>query len=371
LEKQEERPPATDRPPQRLLSLDALRGLAMFWLIGGREFVLGVAGFVHPGLFDLLETQLTHRKWHGCVAWDLIMPVFLFAVGAAMPFSLGSRGDWKKPPRATYLRIARRVSLLWLFGILYQQFHHGPAPLELFSNALQAIAVGYLVASLALLHLPMVGRLLLLAALLVAYDALLTYVPFGGNAAGTLEKTTNLARYVDQWVLGGFRKNHAFAWIVPGLGFSAMVLLGTTAGQVMKVGRSAARRMGLMTAIGLACLAAGWFWSYRLPFNRYLWTSSLVLWAGGWGFLLWAALHFAIDVQGYKRWAFPLLVIGSNALLAYIIDPLVYRSSVALGAMFLPADPEHYVMLFGSILELTFIWLILWLLYHRSKYFRV
>lgn len=343
----------------------------MFWIIGGRELLLGIAGILHPGAFEFLETQLTHKKWHGCVAWDLIMPVFLFAVGAAMPFSLGSRGERKRPLKATYLRIARRVALLWLFGILYQQFRNGPAPLELFSNALQAIAVGYLIASLALLHLPALGRLLLLAALLAAYDALLTSVPFGGNPAGTLEKKANLALYVDQLALGGFRRDHAFAWLVPGLSFSAMVLLGTMAGQLMKARLSAARRLGLMAAIGFSCLAAGWLWSQRLPFNRYLWTGPLVLWAGGWGFLLWAALHWAIDLRGHKRWAFPLLVIGSNALLAYIIDPLVYRSSTTLGEMCFPADSAHRAMLFSAVLELTFIWLVLWLLYRRGKSFRV
>jgi len=354
-----------------LLSLDALRGFAMFWLIGGREFVLAVAGFVHPGMFDVLKTQLTHTKWLGFVAWDLVMPLFLFAVGVAMPLSLGTYSERKKPLGPTYRRIARRVIALWLLGILIQQLRYGPGNLELFSNALQAIAVGYLVTSLALLHLPVVGQCVLFAVLLLGYGALLTFVPFGSHPGGTLEKTVNLARHVDEWVLGGFRRDHAFTWIVPSLGFSATVLLGAMAGQLLKGGRPARRRLVLLTAFGLACLAAGWIWNRQLPWNRYLWTSSMVLWAGGWSFLLLALFHLSIDVWGFKRWAFPFLVIGSNALLAYAIDPVFDRASDALAQTLLHQYPTYYAELLSSSLELALIWMILRLLYRRGKYFRV
>lgn len=363
--------PILGRSPPRLLSLDAMRGFAMFWLIGGREVVLGIAGFVHPGAFDAAETQLTHKIWHGCVAWDLVMPIFLFAVGAAIPFSLAKYAGQSRPLGPAYHRIGRRVILLWLLGILYQQLHHGPCKLEPFSNALQAIAVGYLVASLAELHLPAAGRCALAAALLLCSDALMTLVPFGGHPAGTLDRSANLARYVDECVLGAFRRDHAFTWIVPSLNFAAIVLLGATAGRLLKKPLPPARRLALLAAAGAACLAAGWLWGYRLPLNRYLWTSPLVLWACGWSFLLLAVLHFTIDLRGLKRWAFPLLVVGSNALLAYMIDPLVDRSTDALATTAFQRYPEHYAELFSSTLELTFIWLILWLLYRRGKYFRV
>ena len=169
------------RPP-RLLSLDIFRGFTMFWLIGGREVVLGALGVAHINLshhawfpselHSLAKWQLTHPRWQGFVAWDMVMPMFLFAVGVAMPLALGEHHEHPKPLRTTYLRIVRRVVILWTLGILYQQFHHGPAKLELFSNALQAIAVGYLVTSLATLHLSMVGCFALFVALLLGLRCL-------------------------------------------------------------------------------------------------------------------------------------------------------------------------------------------------------
>ena len=120
----------------------------------------------------------------------------------------------------------------------------------MYSNALQAIAVGYLVTSLALLHLPKLGQWAVLAVLLVGYDALLTGVPFGSHPAGTLERSANLARYVDELVLGSFRRNHAFAWIVPSLGFSATVLLGAlpASAEDAAYGPAAARPAGGLRA---------------------------------------------------------------------------------------------------------------------------
>ncbi len=343
----------------------------MLWLIGGREFVLAIVGFAHPEMFDALETQLTHPIWRGFVAWDLVMPMFLFAVGVALPLSLSKYTEGAASLRPAYRRIAQRVVALWTLGILYQQLHNGPCPLELYSNALQAIAVGYLVTSLALLHLPKLGQWALLAVLLVGYDALLTGVPFGSHPAGTLERSANLARYVDELVLGSFRRNHAFAWIVPSLGFSATVLLGALAGRVLKMRLTAPRRLARLAAFGLVCLAVGWLWSYRLPFNRYLWTSSMVVWSCGWSCLLLALLHLVIDLGGWRRWAFPLLVIGSNALLAYMLDPLVDRSSDALALMWLPKSPAYCRELLSASLELAVIWLILWLLYRWGKSLRV
>ena len=84
--------PSSSAPPeQRLLSLDALRGFAMFWLIGGRELCLALVAWIYPPLADAFEIQVTHPHWEGFVAWDLVMPTFLFLVGTSMPFALAKR----------------------------------------------------------------------------------------------------------------------------------------------------------------------------------------------------------------------------------------------------------------------------------------
>jgi predicted acyltransferase len=345
----------------------------MFWIIGGRELALAVVACLVPSLYDAFETQVTHPKWEGFVAWDLVMPVFLFVVGVAMPFALGKRVEQGEPLRSTYGRIARRFVLLWILGMIAQGslLKYSLPGLELYSNTLQAIAVGYLVTSVALLHLSLAGQIGLFTAFVLGYWALLTQVPFAGHAAGTLEQTANFARYVDEQLLGSFRRNHSFTWIITGLGFSATVLLGAMGGQLLRSRLSAERKLFWLSAIGVSCLAAGWAWSYLLPLNRHLWTSSMILWAGGWSFLFVALFYAVIDVAGIKGWSFPFVVIGANALLAYVFDHVFDRTlSDTLVVNLANQWPAPYGELLRSFGEVGLLWLILWYLYRNRTFLR-
>jgi predicted acyltransferase len=360
---------------QRLTSLDALRGFTMFWIIGGSEVIIAITGYVYPPLVDAVETQLYHATWKGFTALDMVMPLFLFLVGSSMPLAFAKRIEPGQPLRPVYLRIARRVAVLWVLGMLIQMVKHvvnvEPMLPELFSNTLQAIAVGYLVTSLALIHLRVAGQVVLMVSLIVGYWALLAFVPFPGYPAGTLERYANLPRYVDMLVLDAFRRDHSFTWIVSSLGFSASVLLGAMAGHLLRARIAAPRRLLYLVAVGIACMAGGWVWSYSLPFNRHLWTSSTILWAGGWSFLLLALFHAVIDVKGFRRWAFPLIVIGSNALLAYTLEPLVYLALRGFREDLLAADYSSLsidLMLNGAGVAL--LWLVLWGLYRYRLFLR-
>jgi predicted acyltransferase len=124
-------------------------------------------------------------------------------------------------------------------------------------------------------------------------------------------------------------------------------------------------------ALGLAFAAGGWLWSYWLPLNRHLWTSSMILWAGGLSFLLLALFYAVIDFAGIRCWTFPFVVIGANALLAYVLDALVDPlSSTAVKAAVSPDWPTSHVQLYSAFLELAALWLICWLLYRRRLFLR-
>lgn len=365
--------PTSAPPSQRLVSLDALRGFTMFWIMGGRELGLALVACIIPSQLDAFETQVTHPVWEGFVAWDLIMPMFLFIVGAAMPFAMGKNSAPAGSLAPTYWRIARRVVALWILGMIAQgsllKYHI--QELELFSNTLQAIAVGYLVTAIALLHLRLAGQIILFAGLLLGYWAALMFVPFAGHPAGILERTANLPRYVDELLLGSFRRDHDFTWIVTSLGFSAMVILGAMAGHLLKGRLPAGRKLILLVTIGLACTAGGWLWSYWLPLNRHLWTSSMILWTGGWSFLLLALFYGVIDVAGITRWAFFFVVIGANALLAYVFDHVFDRTiSDTLILNLANQWPAPYDELLRSVGEVGLLWLILWYLYRNRSFLR-
>jgi predicted acyltransferase len=345
----------------------------MFWLIGGREFVIAAAACINTSLGDVVETQLTHPHWEGFVAWDTIMPMFLFMVGTSMPFAFGKRLLQRESMGSIYGRIIRRVILLWILGMIAQGLlKNSSGNIELYSNTLQAIAVGYLVTSIALLNFSLIGQIGLFAALVLGYWITLTFIPFAGHPGGTLAQTVNLPRYIDELILGHFRRDHDFTWIVTSMGFSATVLLGALAGHLLRGRLLAKQKLVIMVVVGYLCLAAGWLWSYWLPLNRHLWTSSMIIWTGGLCFLYLALFYAVIDMKGVKSWAFFFVVIGANALFAYMFDEVFGRTiSDTLVLQTSKQLPTPYDGFLCALAEIVVLWLILYYLYKKRSFVRV
>ena len=226
------------------------------------------------------------------------------------------------------------------------------------------------VTSLALLHLSIRGQIVLFFVLLLGYWALLVFVPFAGYPAGHLEQTANVALYIDQLFFGDFRRDHYFTWTLSSLGFAATVLLGAFAGHILKSRLPTPRRLLALSLLGVGCIAGGWVWSYWHPINRHLWTSSMILWAGGWSFLSVALCHAVVDVAQVKKWAFPFIVIGANALLAYVLDPIVDKISPLVASGMIGQYPARYVDLLSAAIEVGSIWLLLWYLYRKRIFLR-
>ena len=142
---------------------DALCGFDMFWIAGGGPVFVALVGLLlypfpdywREPITGFIQTQMKHVPWEGFSAWDLIMPLFLFIVGTAMPFSIGRRIEAGQSKAAIYRKVFIRVAILWILGMVSQGnlLTADPALFRFFSNTLQAIAVGYLAASVALLHL--------------------------------------------------------------------------------------------------------------------------------------------------------------------------------------------------------------------------
>lgn len=374
-EAQPQTAPDSPQPPARMMSIDALRGFDMFWISGGGGLVASIAALLcHPNPPPWwLGYHMEHVDWTGFVAWDLIMPLFLFLSGVSIPFAfsrrLGETHDYKK----IYRRMARRIALLWLLGMIAQgNLLNDPANLHVFSNTLQSIAVGYLIASVAFLHLSLRGQITLCAALLTAYWALMMFVPGPDFPAGWLEPHQNLALWLDEAVMGRFRDGTAYAWILPGLGFGASVLLGCFAGQVMRVKTwTPARRIAVLCALGAGCLLAAFLWAFHFPIIKHLWTSSMVLWAAGWSFLLLALFYTVIDVWGFKKLAFPLVVIGANAIVAYMLPHIVEFEGIVRWVLRQPDTPSAAMEFIICALAFAMLWLPLWFMYRKKIFVKV
>lgn len=183
----------------RLASLDILRGFDLFLLVFFQPVFVALGQRLNlPWLNDILY-QFDHESWIGFRFWDLVMPLFLFMTGASMPFSFAKfREEPNKGP--VYRKIFRRFIILFIFGMIVQGNLLGlnPKYLYLYSNTLQAIATGYLIAAFILLHCSFKYQILITLLLLVVYWIPMTFL-------GDYTPAGNFAEKVDQAVLGRFR----------------------------------------------------------------------------------------------------------------------------------------------------------------------
>ena len=363
-------------PEGRVTSIDALRGFDMFWIIGGGEIFKSLhAIFNHPAT-AWIKKQLTHVEWEGFRFEDLIMPLFLFIVGVAMPFSLArrlARGDSR---RQIYLHIIKRTLLLFVLGMVAQGhlLEYDLSKLHIYSNTLQAIAAGYLIASLIILNMRRVGQIVATAALLLLFWGLMMLVPVPGQGADKLAPDGNLAIYLDKLILGHFQDGTKYTWILSSITFACTVMLGVMAGQLLHSQKSNIVKVLGLLALGIGCLALGLGWDEYLGFHiiKHLWTSSFVLFAGGICYLLLAFFYLVIDVWGFKKWAFFFVVIGMNAIVVYMACSLFGFETV--GDIFVSGLDKYCGNWNGfihAIAGFAIVWLILLWMYRKRSFIKI
>jgi len=342
----------------------------MFWIVGGRDVLLTFSNVFADPPPPWLQYQLSHPAWLGFTAWDMIMPLFLFIVGTAMPFSFSNRLEQGHTKANLYTKIIRRTLLLFIMGMVVQGhlLDFDLSKLSLYCNTLQAIAAGYLIAGLLILNVGLLAQIAATAGLLLGYWALLISVPIAGHEVGVLQPDANLALSVDQFLLGQFRAENNYTWILSSMGFAATVLLGVLSGHLLRSKLSPWQRVLALIAIGFACLAGGWIWDHWLgfPIIKHIWTSSMVLWAGGWSFLLLALFYLLIDVLNYRRWAFPFVVIGMNAITIYMANRFIPFDDIAetlVGGL-----ASHLGIVGPALIALTTMSLVWFMLYHMYRH---
>src|SRR5208337_2741281 len=110
--------PTGQKPTERLMSVDALRGFDMFWIIGADSLVAALDRMKSGKVTDFLADQLDHAEWQGFHFYDLIFPLFVFLMGVSLVFSLTKAVE--RGGRAQALqRIVRRTILLFIIALLY------------------------------------------------------------------------------------------------------------------------------------------------------------------------------------------------------------------------------------------------------------
>ena len=358
---------------QRLMCVDALRGFDMLWIIGGAEVLITLCKASGIGFLQNMDVNFEH-SWGQFHFYDLIMPLFLFIVGVVMPISFGRRlahGDSKKK---LYLHVVRRVVILYILGLIASGhlLKFDASKLHLWTDTLHAIAMGYLVSSILILEVKVRWQVAITAILLLLYWAVMALVPIPGVGAGFFERNTNLALYVDNAVLGHWQEGEGWTYIITNMTFICSVMLGVFGGQILLSNRTPGRKVGELALLGVGCVLVGQIWGIWFPIIHHLWTSTLVLYAGGLSFLLLSLFYLVIDVWGYRKWAFFFVVIGMNAIAVYVATHLFdfkHIGNVFVGGL------APYLGSWNEFVQasaaLTVIWLILYWMYSKKTFLKI
>ena len=300
--------------PQRLVSLDAFRGLTMALMV-----LVNNNGSERDAYI-----QLRHSEWNGWTITDTIFPTFLWIVGVAITLSLGKRLAEGVSRVRLSRQIFRRSAILFVFGLAIYAPPHFNWETQRVPGVLQRIAICYLAVSLLYLFTGLRGQVCWLIALLATYWMLMTLAPVADYGAGRLDQEGNFAHYVDRMALGSHNYGPTKTWdpegIVSTLPAIATTLFGVLAGHLLRLRRSLPERMTWLFLAGNLLLAAGAVCSYWLPINKKLWTDSFCLFMAGLDFVIFATFAWLVDGLGWRKPVRPLAIMGMNAISVYIVS---------------------------------------------------
>jgi len=369
----------TETPPAagpRLMSVDALRGFDMFWIIGADSLVYALNRMSHSRPTEFLAEQLDHADWEGFHFYDLIFPLFVFIVGASLVFSLTKAIE--RACRADALkRIFRRSVLLFVIALFYSGGFTNAWPDIRLMGVLNRIALAYFFAGLCFCFFKPRALVAICAGLLVGYWGLMTFVPIRdiqltklnlarlaqeagepqtallfkdsanpsavkdspawaaaqrmfyattNHVSGTFGPGFNLADHLDFQYLPGrkydtFFDPEGYLGTLPAI---ATCLLGVLAGLLLKSQSiPEQRKVVYLISAGVSGALLGWLWNLQFPVVKKIWTSSYVLVAGGYSAILLGVFYQIIEVWQKRSWCQPFVWMGMNSITIYLANNII------------------------------------------------
>jgi predicted acyltransferase len=334
-----------ERPP-RLVSVDAFRGFVMTLMLAEHMRLWELARAFPDSLFwSVVGFNTQHVEWQGCSLHDLIQPAFSFLVGSALPFSIASRQRRGQGFGNMLGHAIRRAFLLIFLGIFLRSLR-SPHTYFTFEDTLTQIGLGYVFLFL-LAFTRVRTQVIVLVLILVCFWGAFAMYPAPGpqfdyarvgvppnwehNYSGFLShwnKNSNLSWAFDVWFLNLFPREQPFVFneggwstlsFIPTL---ATMILGLLTGEFLKRGESHERTLKVLGSAGAVLLLVGLIfqWLGICPIVKRVWTSSYTLYSGGWVILILAGFYALTEWKGWRRWAFPLVVVGMNSIAVYVMS---------------------------------------------------
>jgi predicted acyltransferase len=359
---------------ERIVSIDALRGFDMFWIIGGGLILRSLVQVWENPVTELIHTQLEHVEWQGFHFEDLIFPLFLFIMGAVLPFSISRRRERGQSLLALYTHIIKRSFMLILLGLIYNNLLSFNFSEMRWPGVLQRIGLCYFFAAIIVLHTKWRTQAIFIAAVLILYWLAAALIPVPGFGAGVMTAERCLSSYIDQQLIPGtlyygYGDNEGLISTLPAI---CTVLMGSLAGLWLRSDRPGNKKAAGLAAAGLACVVIGYVWGLVFPIIKIIWTSSYTLFSGGFCLMLLALFYWIIDVKGYRKWTIFFVVIGVNPITIYFLQRFVNFGSIA--EFFLSGVAANAGLLAPLVIPLGVLavkWLLLWFLCRHKIFFKV
>lgn len=363
----------------RLLSLDALRGFDMMFIMGLSAIIANFCGLFPGGENCWLATQMSHVDWEGFHHHDTIFALFLFISGMTFPFSSAKKMTKGMSRSRLCLDVLRRACVLIFLGLVYQgifQFHFTTLR---FPSVLARIGIAWAIAAILYMYTGKKTQWGIAVGILVGYFLLLRFVvaPDAPVGADSFSKEGNIAYYIDRILM----PNHIYK---KGLGdpegllstIPAVVtaMLGMFTGRYVKESKDSGNRktVNMLAAAALMAVIAA-VWSVWFPVVKSLWTSTFVLAAAAWSVGLFAIFYYLIDVKGWRKGVLFFQVVGMNSITIYLGQRILRFDSMTdffFGGV-MGLLPESWSKLVFSLGYFALCWLLLYFLYRKNCFLKV
>ncbi len=307
---------------KRIISVDIFRGMTIALMILVNT----------PGTWNSIYAPFKHAVWHGCTPTDLVFPFFLFIVGTSIVLAYSSKKKTKD--LKVYLKILSRSAKLIILGLFLAGFLVKFPFFKSFSGlrlpgVLQRIGLVFFIA--ALLYLQSNWKILLATFIfiLIGYWLLMTQIPIHGEIP-LLTKESNLAAYLDLKIL-----TQAHIWkpeydpegLLSTIPAIATAIMGMFLGLLIKHHKyTKKKKLGYILLIGIISILAADIWAVFFPLNKALWTSSFVLYTGGWAFIVYGIIYYLTEIANFNKWGKPFIYYGSNAITVYFLSSFIAKT---------------------------------------------
>ena len=363
---------------QRLISLDTLRGFDMFWIIGGKNLVLGLLVLLrfNSSIINAVEKELSHVGWDGFNMFDLIFPLFMFMSGVSMAYSIIHKKNKGVSTKLLHLKSLKRLFWLVLIGLSFTLFKFQLEKIKLY-NVLFLIGMGNYIGGLIIIYKKKtISQLCWAIGILIGYYLATYLIPYPNSVFGELLPGNHLAGFLDQNLIPSPMYMHVFdpegtIRVIPA---SVMCVLGALIGKHIKSYKEASLRCAIeVFLIGIFTMLIGWLFSFFFPIIKSIWSSSFILYTAGISMIFLSLFYLVIDVYKQRWLGFFFIPIGMNSILIYTAIVYVnfrYTANYFFKGLgtFLGGDWEPFLTAFGVVL---FEWLLLYFLYKKRIFLKV